>query len=420
MKFALFTPNFPPERGACARRVAQLAESLHDAGHEVIVFTPFIEGSTSNYNFSVHQLSVSYFKTPSLWKRLWSATRISFGFLQLGKEIEAFKPNFIWVQAPPWPLPVVGWWLSKKYQAKFILNLSDLHPSALLDLGKLKDNWFYRFLQRIERYFYRRADIIFGQSEEILTYVRDHTAEKSLVKTPTTATAHPFPGSPTTGRDFYLNNSFLYRNGIRPTHFSKKSTPSKHFRWVYIGSLGEAQDIRTFLEKIDFKELQQEFHLFGTGQQEKSIRVIANQSDWVTLHPPIPPEEVAETLVQFDAALIVQKQHIFGTVPSKIYEAMNAGLPILLLGAGESAKIIQESESGDSVTPQNWAAIRQTMQEFPKRKDLEQLGKNGQQFAHKYFSHEVQFQRFLQAVLAQQNEEKREDEKERQDIEKTK
>ncbi len=356
-----------------------------------MVFTPLIEGDPGQYDFLVHALSVSYSRTPSLWRRFWSAMQMSFGFLRLAKKLETFQPDFIWVQAPPWPLPVVGWWLSKQYKARFILNLSDLHPRALRDLGKLKNDGLYRLLQSAESYFYRRADVIFGQSAEILTYVSRLSQQPEEGENP----------------KWSKNSVHLYRNGIHPQHPNKKSAPTDHFRWVYVGSLGEAQDVRGFLDRISFAQLRQEFHIFGTGQQAEAIKEVAHQNKWVKLHAPILPEEVTLVLADFDAALIIQKQHIFGTVPSKIYEAMNAGLPILLLGAGESAKIIQESGSGDYVVPQDWSAIHQVMRAFPERKDLEQLGKNGQEFSHTHFSHEAQFQHFLRVTLAEQNQQKR-------------
>ena len=51
-------------------------------------------------------------------------------------------------------------------------------------------------------------------------------------------------------------------------------------------------------------------------------------------------------LRQADCTLVPLVRNIFGAVPSKIYESMAAGLPILFSGDGEGMRIVKENNLG--------------------------------------------------------------------------
>lgn len=385
MNILLVTPNYPPEIGACARRVHRLAQSLQEQGHRVEVLTVLPNYPSGKFRpedrnrwarhgieggIKVHRVRFWASRSGRIFLRLFSALTMSLALLYFLPRVVRFRPDWIWVQTPPWPLPFVGIFFKKLTNSRLLLNLSDLHPQALLDLGKLHPNRLYRLLTRIERWAYRRADLLVGQSEEITSYLEVNVPEKKRV---------------------------LYRNGLHDSQFfsARRAPNSVRFRWVYAGLLGAAQGLPELIESLDFQALGQELHIYGDGADRARIAAwIARYPHCgVWLHDPVPAEAVGRTLHQYDGALIAQKTAIRGTVPSKLYEAMAAGLPVVLLGSGESARLLRESGAGVSVPPGNWSKLEKALRDAGEPYALR--SRRGREFAWQHFRHEIQLQRLM-------------------------
>jgi glycosyltransferase involved in cell wall biosynthesis len=56
-------------------------------------------------------------------------------------------------------------------------------------------------------------------------------------------------------------------------------------------------------------------------------------------------------LASFDVAIIPLKSSTRGAVPSKIYEAMASGIPILLMANGEAGEIVRQAGAGVTAEP---------------------------------------------------------------------
>jgi glycosyltransferase involved in cell wall biosynthesis len=331
-----------------------MAQGLSKAGYEIEVLTAMPNYPTgrifpaySSYFF--HQaydekVLVRHFplypsNANSLVTRLLSMTSLSFSVLFSLFFKRKKKPDIVIVQSPPLLLALSAYFLSKFYKARFVLNISDLWPRALLDLGKISRNILYRIAHVIEKFLYRKAWLCIGQSQEILTYVRYFA-----------------PQTPT----------FLYRTGVDCQIFQplklieQKNTPLKI---VYPGLLGIAQGILSICKKLNFKELNTELHIFGDGYEKNQIAkfVASNPDSGIFLHEAVKHEEVAKILPTFDAMFIAQKAVVLGTVPSKIYEAMATGLPILFCGGGEGASIIEQYQLGFVCPPNDFDSLKKNI-----------------------------------------------------------
>ena len=101
-------------------------------------------------------------------------------------------------------------------------------------------------------------------------------------------------------------------------------------------------------KSVDFGKLGLEFHIFGAGAEKEDIMefISRNPDRGIVYNGVVKREEIPAMLKRYDAALIPLTKNIYGAVPSKIYEAMAAGLPIIFSGEGEGARIIQENKLG--------------------------------------------------------------------------
>lgn len=207
---------------------------------------------------------------------------------------------------------------------KIILNVSDLWPLAAIELNALKDNSFsHKFSLFLERFIYKKASVILGQSNEIITHIQTIIPDKKC---------------------------FLYRNF--PEHkvdnlelISEENKPIKIF---YAGLLGIAQGVLEMCQKIELDILNIELHVFGDGAEKNELeKFLSSQKEQkIVFHGMMERKELHEKLKTFDIAIVPLKTRIYGSVPSKIFEYGALGFPILYFGGGEGEIIVKENNLG--------------------------------------------------------------------------
>ena len=150
----------------------------------------------------------------------------------------------------------------------------------------------------------------------------------------------------------------LYRN---LQHYEMgEDTKAKHtpVQIVYAGLLGVAQDILGIIKNVDFEALGAEFHLYGGGNQAKEIEeYIAAGAKNVHYHGFIDKSQVATELAKYDASIVPLAVRITGAVPSKIFDLMPLGLPMLFCGGGEGAQIVKDYKIGFISEPGDYEAL---------------------------------------------------------------
>ena len=332
-KVLIITSYFPPETGAASNRIFHLAEGLKGQDFKVSVLTPLP-------NYPTGQIFKAYkgkFKHTSSENdiqinRLWIYASNSKNKLLRLIAMLSYSCSLIWffvwnkipktviVQSPPLLVAFTCMLCLKSKKRHLILNVSDLWPIAGLELGAFKKNFSYKILERIERFNYKKADLVFGQSQEILTHVTSIVSKK---------------------------NTFLYRN--YPDFKSPELThnPSNgKLKIVYAGLLGIAQGIYKLCQELDYQSI--EFHIYGSGAEQVKIEdyISENPELPIVYHGQVSREELHNVLSLYDITIIPLLKRIYGSVPSKIFEYAKLGLPMLYFGGGEGETIIKKHELG--------------------------------------------------------------------------
>ena len=258
--------------------------------------------------------------------RIWNMLSYSLTVLASFNYLRKRKNDIIIVESPPLTLGLSGLILSKITGAKLVLNISDLWPLSARELGAISgDGIAYKFLEKIERFLYKKSVFCMGQSQEIVDYIASHGAKQT----------------------------YLFRNGVDPTRFSANdtisvSTDTKTIKIVYAGLLGFAQGILGICQNVHFSECGAEFHIYGAGGEQKDIEQYINDNPGCNIfyHGKVTREQIPQILGENDCTLIPLVKNIFGAVPSKIYESMAAGLPIIFCGLGEGRRIVEDNNLG--------------------------------------------------------------------------
>lgn len=377
----IITSYFPPETGAASNRIFHMADGLQKKGYNVSVVTPlpnyptgkvfddykgkFKRTATEN-NITIHRLWIYASNSKNKVLRLFAMLSYSFSLIWFYTFNKV--PKTVVVQSPPLLVAFTSMLFLKRKNRKLILNVSDLWPIAGLELGAFKKNFSYRLLEKIERFNYKRADLILGQSEEILTHITSIFPKKE---------------------------TFLYRNypDFDPPEIQEKQPSEGNIKMVYAGLLGIAQGIFKLCENLDYSNM--EFHIYGAGAEKEKIEsfIKTNPKLPIFYHGEVTRKALHSVLTEYDVTVIPLLNRIYGSVPSKIFEYARLGLPMLYFGGGEGETIIKENKLGWVAEAGNYNNLNVVLGNIKKEDLNHQLKQNIIKTAMQAFNFESQLER---------------------------
>ncbi|MTE27219.1 glycosyltransferase family 4 protein [Winogradskyella ouciana] len=349
----IITSYFPPEIGAASNRIYHLAEGLRSS-YKVSVVTPLPNYPTGRI-FSDYK---GKYKSKTLENgievnRIWLyASKSKNKFIRLFAML-SYSISLVWfftwnkipkkviVQSPPLLVAFTCMFFLRSKKRKLILNVSDLWPSAGLELGALKNNFSYSILKKLEQFNYKNADLILGQSNEILSHIEQITKKPEL---------------------------FLYRNypNIPVNNISENHSDTKKIKIVYAGLLGVAQGILKLCENLDYDNI--ELHIYGSGAEEEDVKsyIETNKELPIFFYGRVDRSVLHQELKKYDVAIIPLLNRIYGSVPSKIFEYAKLGLPMLYFGGGEGESVISKHKLGWIAEAGNYTELNSIINSIKK------------------------------------------------------
>ena len=382
MRFLILTQYYPPEVGAAQVRLAAFARELRRAGHEVEVVTalPNYPGGSlqaSDRRRLSRRETIDGIRVTRLW--LLTATGVglprlvsylSFTITGLLGAMRARKPDVVFVESPPLFLGLAGWIAARRFGAALVLNISDLWPDSVRDMGVMRRGPWLGLGEWLERILYRRAAAVTAVTEGI----RDRLITVKGVPAP---------------RVMYLPNGV---DGLtfRPIEASQHEEPPSRPIFIYIGNHGLAQGLDVV---INAAELAPEFDFVFVGdgsdksrlQAETSRRELRN----VKFDPPVAAENVAALYARAVAGVATLRRSplMKGARPAKVVAIMACGRPVLYSGSGEGAKLVRTADAGIVVAPADPRALAGAARAIvadPAR--AAEMGANGRRYVGKHLS----------------------------------
>lgn len=400
MKILIHTQYYPPEMGAPQARLSDLAKRLGEYGHDITILTALPNYPTGRVFKTYRRLfihdrvqDISVLRTwiypsnrASLMHRLFSYLSFSVSSL-VGGLLFIKKQDVILTESPPIFLGLAGLVLAKLKKARWIMNVSDLWPDSSKYIGMMSETHpAYRILKWLAIFLYQNADMVTGQSAEIVTEIRNQADIRTT---------------------YHLSNSVdveKFHPKFRKTETRKAYLGEVRIGAVYAGLHGVFQGLDQIIHAarlIDDTVIR--FLLFGDGPEKKKLIRMANAYGVsnVQFHPPTAHDNMPAILASMDIGLIPLKSKITGAVPSKIYESMASGIPIVVIAEGEPAELVENTRSGIAVKPGNIqalaAAIRCLIEDLEYR---ERLGKNGRNAAVSFFNRRLVAEKFAKELTS--------------------
>jgi len=349
MNILFLADNFPPERNAQALRVFERARYWVEWGHATSVLTcapNFPEGRVypgykNRWRQQEWMANIRVVRVKTLIAANQGTVIRILDFLSY--MVSAFfvgifqpRPDVVAATSPQFFAAVAALAIARVKRVPFVMEVADLWPQAVVAVGAMKQSFGLRMVEKLELYMYRKATAIVALTPAF---------KASLV-------ARGVPESKVT---VVLNGVDLSR--LRPQPRSAQlaaelGIEEGDFVVAYLGTLGMAHGLGNVLDcaaMVDDPRIR--FLFVGPGAERERLVEAASRRGLrnVIFVPPQPRERMPEFWSISDVALVHLRDTpmLHNVIPSKIFEAMGMGRPILLAAPeGEASSIIVRENAG--------------------------------------------------------------------------
>jgi glycosyltransferase involved in cell wall biosynthesis len=255
------------------------------------------------------------------------------------------RVNVVVGTSPQFFTACAAWAVGFVKRRPWVFEVRDIWPESIKVVGAMDDSWAIRALEGVEKFLYRTASKI---------VVVTHSFKKTLVER----------GVDPAKIDVVTNGVDLSRFSPRPKPADLVSAHGLEGRFVagYIGTHGMAHALHTLLEAALLLQEMPEgngihFLFLGNGAKKNELIRMSQLMGVrnVLFLDSVPKGEVVHYWSLLDVSIIhLRRAELFGAViPSKMFECMGMGIPILHGVAGESGEIVRAEGVGEVFEPEN-------------------------------------------------------------------
>ena len=350
MRILIHTDEYYPTAQACAYRMQVFADTFMALGDEVIVVTSSANKGNGEIDDS-HQERIIYSPAIRMKKKtnfMRMLNNVSFGVTSIFSSIGVGKIDVVITTSPPPLVSIPGWIIAKLKGAKLVYDVRDIWPDVALEMGSFcEKSFFCKVFKGIAGFMYKYADVITtvspGKAEKIRRYVKLNSVRKK--------------GAPCTDKVWLVGNGFdesVAQNDFDQNIVDEYGLDEK-FSCVYIGNIGLAQGLSALLDvasKTKHKDIQ--FLCFGMGAEKDMLeqRVRDEGLTNVKFCGVVKHSKVFSILSRAKLSFIpLKNSNMKDSVPTKVYEALGIGCPVLLVAEGDSADIVDDAGLGRHISP---------------------------------------------------------------------
>ncbi|MCF8177773.1 MAG: glycosyltransferase family 4 protein [Sulfuritalea sp.] len=362
MHILFLTDNFPPEVNAPASRTFEHCREWVEAGHRVTVIT-------CAPNFPKGRVFDGY--RNALWQteeiagirviRVWTYITANDGFVKRILDYQSFmvaatlaalfvrRVDVVLGTSPQLFTTCAAYAVSRLKRIPYIFELRDLWPESIRAVGAIGNSRVLDMLENLELFLYRKAARIVSVTQSF---------KRNLVS-----------------RGIDADKIAVVTNGVDVSRFRPQPRDAElevelglrgKFVAGYIGTHGMAHALETLLEaarRLQDDPVGQDIRLLflgdGANKQKLIEQAKAMQLANVVFVDSVTKDQVVRYWSLLDVSIIhLKKTELFTTViPSKLFECMGMGIPVLHGVAGESAEIVEREGCGQVFEPESVDAL---------------------------------------------------------------
>ncbi len=386
----VITAFYAPETAAAAKRLRAIADGFRRNGWDTRVITQLPNypqgrinpdyGETAGVERNEDGIRVTRLKPAlapqnRLSRRLFAELRF---IVKAVRHAARFRSDLIYVSSP---YLLNGWWVTvnrRRLASRIIWEVRDL-------------TWLYAGAAQRDRFAVGRF------FEKLMAWT---AAQVDAVITTTAGQAEYLAGLAP------IQCKLVCPNGVSWEHFelirNAGSLPKQQFTVIYAGLIGYPQQLLTFVAAA--QELPEvRFVLIGTGVDQPALEQAAQERSIANLSFTgyLPLEKLAAYYRTADVLYAqLRDDPVFArTHPSKLWEYMAAGKPIIYGGTGEGAATLQTAGAGLVIPPEQPAALVAAITYLRQHPELAAaMGRNGQTFVLRHRIREDLVQRLITQI----------------------
>lgn len=355
MDILFFTHNYPPEVNAAASRVSERAQYWLEKGHTVTVVTcnphfpqgELYQGYNNHWYYEelIDGVKVIRVKTLIAGNKGFVRRTLSFLVYMLMAVIFGVKqrrPDVVISTSPQFFAACGAWMVSFLKRVPYVFELGDIWPASLSAVGVMKKNMALNLLEKVELFLYRRSVVVIALTRAF---------KRNLVSR----------GIPAEKISVVINGVDLkrYEPKSKNEALSKELGLQDKFVIGYIGTHGMAHALENVLDAAQKTDNPNIVYLFvGDGAARPKLLEMKQRLGLsnVMFVPAQPKSSMPDYWSLCDVSLVHLKdsEAFKEVIPSKIFEAMGMGKPILFAGPeGEASGIIAHDGAGMIVAPED-------------------------------------------------------------------
>ena len=273
-------------------------------------------------------------------KRVFSFFSFTISSILLGTRAVK-KQEILIATSPPFSIGIAGYIISRLKRIPYIFEVRDIWPASIVQLGQIKNKSVIKILEKIELFLYRHASRVVSVTD---SYVKDFVSRGvdpqkiEVIKN---------------GVDLEFFKPAYQKNIlIRELDLEGKEIIS------YVGTHGLSHALVKVLDTANELKQNKRIHFLfvGDGAEKESLKKYANdlRLDNVTFLESVSKDQLTAYYGLSHIMLVPLKRlPLFKTVlPSKIFEIMAVGKPIITTVDGECKKLIEDAEAGIFAEPE--------------------------------------------------------------------